>query len=305
MVISSTIKAVTLAAAGQAVGRGPISGQFAVLTERVLKTMLFRTLKTAGAALFVILGMVALGGGLDTRHTEAGQKDGEQGANSKAAQTQAPPKEAKPAELSAQQIVERMAKAYSDCKSYRDSGIVETLFVEAVGNRTVKKPFTTAFVRPDRFRFEYKETLGNQEMRFIAWSNAKEVQTWWDVKPGIEKAQSLVLALGGAAGVSGNASLNIPQLLLPDKMGWRRLALTEPKRAEDGKLDKVECFRVEGKYGGNPITVWMDKKSYLVRRIDEQAAFDNFRTEQTTIYDPTINEKITDMMPAFDPPAPK
>ena len=142
-------------------------------------------------------------------------------------------------------------------------------------------------------------------MRFIIWSNAKDVKTWWDVKPGIEKPKSLALALGGAAGVSSNSSLSVPQLLLPEKMGWRRLALTDPKRAKDGKLNKAECFRVEGKYGGNPITVWIDKKTYLVRRIDEQAKFDDFRTEQTTTYEPIIDKKITDKMLEFDPPAPK
>jgi RNA polymerase sigma factor (sigma-70 family) len=303
VVVSSTIKVLTLVA-GSA---GPISAQFAVLTERVLNIMLLRKLKTAGAALFVIMALVALSGGLSTHPTEAAQKDGEKSANSQAAQAKgaSPPKEAKPDNLPAQQIVDRMLKLYSDCKSYLDSGTVKTLFVENGGKRTVEEPFTTAFERPDRFRFEYKETIGDRQMRFIIWSNAKQVQTWWDVKPGIDKPESLDLPLGGAAGVSGNSSLNIPQLLLPDKMGWRRLALTEPKRAEDGKLDKVECYRVEGKYGGNPITIWIDKKSYLVRRIDEEAMFDNFRTEQTTTYDPTIDEKITDKMLEFDAPGPK
>ena len=183
--------------------------------------MLLMKLKTVGAVLFVILGVVALGDGLFTRQTEAAQSDGEKSASSTADQPRgasppretpktgtlsllekilevltppAPPKPAdvppaivtpldvppppvpplpagkgipkvvdrsveqpKPADLSAKQIVERMAKAYTDCKSYRDSGIVKTLFVEKSGNRTVEKPFTTAFVRHDRFRFEYKE----------------------------------------------------------------------------------------------------------------------------------------------------
>jgi RNA polymerase sigma factor (sigma-70 family) len=296
-VMTSTIKTVTLVAAGQA-GLGVISAQVAALAEGVVKAMLFMKPKTAVAVVFVILGMVALGGGLFTRQTEAAHKDGEKSTNRSDEQP-------KPDDLSAMQIVDRMAKTYSDCLSYRDSGIVKTLFIENGGNRTVEKPFTTAFVRPDRFRFEYKETVGDQQMRFIIWFKGKEVQTWWDVKPGIDKPKSLNLALGGAAGVSSNSSLNIPQLLLPDKMGWRRLALTEPKRAKDGKLDKVECFRVEGKYGGNPITLWIDKQTYLVRRIDERAKFDNFLTEQTTTYDPTIDKKVTDKMLEFDPPAPK
>jgi RNA polymerase sigma factor (sigma-70 family) len=310
-VLSSTLEAVIPIAAGQAAAPGAISIKVAALTEGMLKTMMLWKLKTAGAALVVMLGLVALGGGLFTCQTEAAQ-DGEQPAKSKAAQAKAPspPRVAKQAKLSAKQIVERMAKTYADCKSYRDSGMVKTLFVGPVGNRTVEKPFTTAFVRPDRFRFDYKEMIGDEEKRFLIQAKAKEVRTWWDVKPGVEKPESLALALGGAAGVSSLSSLNIPQLLLPDKMGRSRLVLAEPKRAEDAKLGKVDCFRVEGKFGANPmrrqrLLLWIDKKTYLVRQIDEQALFDDFRTEQTTTYDPTIDGKIADKLLEFDPPAPK
>src|SRR5262245_14319430 len=74
--------------------------------------------------------------------------------------------EPKPDALKAQDVLDRMAKVYASCKSYGDTGIVTTVFVEATGNRTVEKPFKTAFVRPDRFRFEYAEKLGGQEVRY-------------------------------------------------------------------------------------------------------------------------------------------
>jgi hypothetical protein len=48
----------------------------------------------------------------------------------------------------------------------------------------------------------------------------------------------------------------------------------EGKRVEDAKLDKVDCFRIEGKFAGNPTTIWIDKKTFLVLRIDEQMKFD-------------------------------
>ena len=82
--VASTIKAANLTAAGQAVSVGLISTKVIALTEGVVKTMLLMKLKTAGAAIFVVLGMVALGGGLG--QTEAARKDGEKIANSKADQ---------------------------------------------------------------------------------------------------------------------------------------------------------------------------------------------------------------------------
>lgn len=214
--------------------------------------------------------------------------------------------EPKPDALKAQDVLDRMTKVYANCESYRDSGVVKTIFIEALGKRTVTKPFTTAFVRSDRFRFEYKEKRGegeNEENRYIVWRKGKEVQTWWDVKPGVEKPESLRLALAGATGVSGGSANTVPALLLPNEVGGGLLtALPEAKRVEDAKLDKVNCFRIEGKWGDSPMTLWIDQKTFLVRRIDTKRKFDEFSTEDTTTYDPIIDEEIPDKALEFDPP---
>ena len=108
------------------------------------------------------------------------------------AQTFATADEPKPDDPSPEQILDRMAKAYADCKSYRDSGIVTTVFVEDAGKRTVEKPFTTAFVRPDMFRFEFKDANG----RYLISSNGQDVQTWWDVQTGNSETEVTATSRG-------------------------------------------------------------------------------------------------------------
>jgi outer membrane lipoprotein-sorting protein len=212
-----------------------------------------------------------------------------------------------PDALKAQDVLDRMAKAYANCKSYRDSGVVKTVYIEATGNLTEEKPFATAFVRPDRFRFEYKEKQDfGREHRYIVWRKGKDVQTWWDIKPGVEKPNSLGLALSAATGVSGGSARTVPALLLPKEIEGRRLTdMTEAKRVEDAKLDKVDCFRLEGKFVDLPTTIWIDTKTFLVRRIDAQMKFDTFRAVETTNYDPAVAEEISDKQLAFDPPEQK
>jgi outer membrane lipoprotein-sorting protein len=218
------------------------------------------------------------------------------------ATTRATADEPKPADPSASEILERMDKVYANCKSYRDSGVVKTLFIKGKSKRTVEKPFTTAFVRPDRFRFEFKEG-SYKPRRYIIWFNGKDVRTWWDVGRRLEKPESLSFAVAGATGVSGGSAKTIPTLLLPDMVLGRRLTdITDPKRVENANLGKIECFRVEGMFADTPTTLWIDQKSYLVRQIDEKTTFDDFRTEDTTSYDPSIDDKITDEMLAFDAP---
>ena len=70
----------------------------------------------------------------------------------------------KPADLTAQDMLDRMATAYAGCKSYIDSGVVETVFDVPDGKQqTEVKPFTTAFVRPDQFRFEFTMKGGGDQ----------------------------------------------------------------------------------------------------------------------------------------------
>ena len=146
---------------------------------------------------------------------------------------------------SAGQILDRMVRAYADCKTYRDTGVVKTVFIEANGTRTVEKPFTTAMVRPDRFRFEYKET-GNQRNRYIIWSSGKDVKTWWGIKPGIKMSDSLELALAGATGVSGGSAHTIPAMLLPDKVSGLKLTANQKRTgtAIDGHGDFGKLCRL-------------------------------------------------------------
>ena len=210
--------------------------------------------------------------------------------------------------LTAKQILDRMAEAYAGCKSYRDSGIVKTVFVRASGDDTKENTFATAFVRPDRFRFGCKRLTDrlNREQRYIVWCKGKEVQTWWNIKSDIEQQPSLGKALVGATGVSGGSAHTVPALLFPEEIGGRRLTdLKDAKRVDDAKLDDVACFRIQGSYGSQPITLWLEKKTFLVRKIDSQAELADRRVETTTTYDPIIDGEIPDEVLEFNPPKEK
>jgi len=219
-------------------------------------------------------------------------------------------------DLTAQQILDRMPEVYANCTSYRDSGVVTTDFigakrdlVDAIGlgdDFTQRISFTTSFVRPGRFRFEYQEGNIMNRKRYIVWRDGQDVRTWWDVTPGVERQPNLGLAIAGATGVSSGSAHTIPALLLPWEVRGRRLTdLRKPKRIDDAKLRRVHCYRIRGEYGGDPMTIWIDKSSFLVRRIDEEAQFADFRTEDTTIYDPEINVTIPDKELEFNPPGQK
>ena len=180
--------------------------------------------------------------------------------------------------LTAQQLLDKMADTYATCKSYRDSGVVTNDFGPRPGSGATYprhvdvKPFRTAFVRPDRFLFEYHNPT--PEMPYIIWAKEGDVRTWWYIKPGEEKQTSLEMAVAGATGVSSGSAHTIPALLLPQEIGGRRLTmLTDLKRLPDEAVEQTPCFKLEGKYVNRPTTLWLDKSSFLLFRMVQDTGF--------------------------------
>ncbi|MGD0519037.1 MAG: hypothetical protein ABSA26_16000 [Thermoguttaceae bacterium] len=228
-------------------------------------------------------------------------------------------------DFASHRIMNQMASVYANCKSYRDSGVVATRYIYGKDddrNFTTERPFTTAFVRSDRLRFEFWEKDGDkQKNRRIIWCDRMDAKSWWKfwakgdnvmvwwyAKPEVEKQESLELALCVANTISGE---DIPQLLLPSEVWFQNLMIIQKtKHIEDGTLDGLQCYRVEGLRGDGHITLWIDKNSYLLRRVDKQYNVNptdgkSFRVEETTTYDPIINRKFPDKLLEFDPPIPK
>ena len=67
-------------------------------------------------------------------------------------------------------------------------------------------------------------------------------------------------------------------------------------------LAEVECYCMQGKYTDRPITIRIDEKTFLVRRIALQLGTG---TETITTYDPVIDGEISDKMLELEPPEQK
>src|SRR5688572_17628389 len=194
--------------------------------------------------------------------------------------------------LSAQQILDRTMSVYASCNSYVDEGEVRTIFLQRNGRRTVIKPFTTAFVRPSDFRFEYQDRRGEEEWNsYIIWKDAESVKTWWAIRPGVETPRDLPYALGAAAGVSSGSSSTVPTLLMPEMtLGNRIKSLSELKLIGEEAVSGRNAYKIEGTdLRKNNLTLWVDSESMLIVKIFQKVSFENFETETTTTYKPQIN----------------
>jgi outer membrane lipoprotein-sorting protein len=204
--------------------------------------------------------------------------------------------------LTAQQILDKMATIYATCKSYRDSGVVTNDFgPHSAGDNFPRhvavKPFRTAFVRPDQFRFEYDDAT--PEKPYVVWAKGSDVCTWWYIKPGVGTPASLENAIAGATGVSSGSAHTVPTLLLPDQIGGRKLtAMTDLKRLPDETLDATPCFKLQGKYANAPTTIWLGKATHLILR----TYVDTGLVKCTTVYKPQVDIEIPAKELEFNPP---
>jgi hypothetical protein len=207
--------------------------------------------------------------------------------------------------LSAQQIMDRMISGYGSCNRYVDEGEVRTIFLERTGRRTVVKPFSTAFVRPSGFRFEYRDRRGEEEWgSYIIWRGAESVKTWWSIKPGIESPRNLLQALAAAAGVSSGASMTVPTLLMPEmRIGNPIQSLSQLKLIGEEEINGRSAYKIEGTdLRKRRVMLWVDSESLLIVKMYQRTEFDTFETETTTTYKPQVSLEVAPEKLAFNPP---
>ena len=165
--------------------------------------------------------------------------------------------------------------AYASLKTYSDTGVATH---PDFGDLT----FDTAFERPERFRFAFKDGHPFVLLRFlttehIVRDDGRRVTTW-TVSSGKEPVEvidaSLALAVAGATGVSRGSAHRIATLLMPhlwdhDAFGSSILALSEPKLLGDASIEGVPCRDVSGRTKrGMAVEVWIARSDHLIRRID-------------------------------------
>jgi len=104
---------------------------------------------------------------------------------------------------------------------------------------------------------------------------------------------------------------------MPEAMGQGPL-LVAPERIGDDTDRGVVCFRVRGRSRKTPytlstgarvltvkdetVTVWIDRATFLLRKVEETRTFDTYTSESTTTYAPEVNADIPAAQLAFGAP---
>ena len=212
-----------------------------------------------------------------------------------------------PDHLTAKDIIKHMKDAYAASDTYKDEGIVRSVFIDANGSRTVRKEFKTAFVRPDRFRFEFlekKTTLWGNDSHYIVYRNGRDIQVSWNIgQEMVSKIKTLGEALAAGTGISSGAARTVPTMLMPKESRFRNaIVYYTPQRIDDESFEGVDCYVISDPDDYRNLTLWVGKKDFLLRKIYREQEFKDFLGQETTVYRPENNGVVSDRMLGFDSP---
>ncbi|QDT00619.1 hypothetical protein [Adhaeretor mobilis] len=198
--------------------------------------------------------------------------------------------------ISANAILARSAETYRVAETYVDNGISITTIQRANGAKLqLVFEFHTAFERAKAFRFAFRKNAFNLgfEAPYVVWHEGKQTMTNTGQKRGFVPVKSIGTAIAMLTGVSSGTSHNIPSLLMPGEIGGKRiLSLAKMSPIKKKVLNNRDCYVLEGISGTRQTTLWIDKESQLILRIDEAYTLDGEFRNKTTSYDPAINRDV-------------
>ncbi len=235
------------------------------------------------------------------------------GCEKKAASPKSAAAPSSSAVMSPRERLDASVKVYREARKYRDEG---TAVATQDGGPSFTLPFSTAFERGGRFKFEFRfardaatgvASMGELNRTCTVWSSDGTSAMFREV-PDVQARQDTVnLQIARATGISwGTASTLLP-LLVGGTASIEKLS--DLKDAGQETVDGVECWKIAGATSlrGFTMTLWIDAGG-LVRRVRHEIEVDLSKsrafegksvppksTQFTTIsFKPVLNEGSID-----------
>jgi hypothetical protein len=168
----------------------------------------------------------------------------------------------------AESVMRRVREKYARCSSYVDSGVATSTF-----NKNIRTTFTTHFLSPNNFCFEWQKISDNGESfpKCGVWSNGDHTRIRIQK---LEVVPSLAVGIASASGASQGAAHLIASLLI------LKIRL-ESSVAEFAGLEIDETKQVDGMYvlAGRNRTFWISSSDYSIKRFENNFWSDAVKCE--------------------------
>jgi outer membrane lipoprotein-sorting protein len=210
-----------------------------------------------------------------------------------------------------QALVDAMRKLYAESRSYRDTGIVEVDYFGEDGTRQAgdRRPFATAFLRPDRFRFDFRDESSARGDLYVIWADSEGVRSWRSIQPQVERWPSLADAVNAATGISGGSAHLMANLLLPVIGGIGPDSLAEVRVVGEEVIGEQPCWRLEARgwlsfMSESPMSFWVGKETPHLRRVSYRFDIPGAASRTTITLTPEVDVELEPGAFVFTPPHP-
>lgn len=191
------------------------------------------------------------------------------------------------------EVLSRMRELYSSCASYADTCTYSVTLARAGEPIPLwtQGTLTTRFVRGQALRADASMGVNGQSSISSQVLHSSEghhalVSTIGEQEPKRYEYKSLeysVLATNGATGLWAAPVQYVASLLLPDSFTASALAqLGNPVTEAIEPIGDSWCLRVHGETpAGTSITLWVDRDSWLLRRLSRDDSLDDMHRRTT------------------------
>ncbi len=166
--------------------------------------------------------------------------------------------------------LDELRDRYSALDSYRDTGVV---LAQHAGSEFVDETeFSTAFVRADRFNFEWISRhpyppLSHITTRHRIWANEAGISYWDEDDAETESESDLSSAISRAKGVSGNASYTVPNMLFGSPRTFAS-DLLSVQTIIDAETEGIPCRCIVASDSRNrPYRLYVGRDDLLLHRV--------------------------------------
>jgi outer membrane lipoprotein-sorting protein len=208
---------------------------------------------------------------------------------------------------SASEVLGRVQEVYAACESYRDTGVARVTTTASGMSRQDSQPFATAFVRPDRFRFDFGgrgPRVGELWVRPVIWFDGTTVRAFSPADGQPRTYPTVAAALLDADTASAGTSVLVPHLLAPGALPGPPITnLLHPAVTGGEPIAGVECVKIEGRQEEVLVTIWVDRQSFLIRQLTGTRLIESGTTETTITYQPELNPIIDAALFELRPPS--
>ena len=214
----------------------------------------------------------------------------------------------------AEEVLQKSRAAYTALKSYEDKGSVEAEFGQSGSQVRERHSFKTAYKAPRQYLFDFTKAGGAD--RYVAWSDGETFHSWWKATG---QQQDFPKGQGANAFIFGssptlNAIVQIAPLLFPNAgLSGPIVDFGDAVNAGTEPIDGHDCYKLTGtahavyKATGHvtdsrPMTVWIDVKTMLIRKVFEDRSQGNLLNRSTTKFEPNANPELDEQLFRFSAP---